>query len=348
MSTTWRTFLEQAGYVANADAGYFADPERELRAALDGDVLCALSGHGLIRAEGADAVSFLQGQLTNDVRRVTPEHSQLSGYCTPKGRLLACFRLFQRGEGYFLRLPRERVEALLKRLRLYVLRAKVTFADASDEEVALGLAGPRASDWLRSVLGDAPAAVDAVVQSEGLTVIRVPSADGHVRFELYGEAPACQRLWTEWAGRGTYAGPAAWRLLDIEAGIPTIYDATAEAFVPQMANLQLLQGINFQKGCYTGQEIVARTRYLGKAKRRMYRARVQSEPAPAPGDAVFSATLGEIGKIADACRHPEGGHEVLAVAMIDGVEAGAVCLRDAQGPTLDILPLPYPFEETAA
>lgn len=340
-------FLEQMGAVTGADGSrHFGDPEQESRTALNGDVLCDLSHYGLIRAEGSAAESFLQGQLTNDVRLVKPEHSHLSGYCTPKGRLLVCFRLFQHDGGYCLRLPLERVEPILKRLRLFVLRAQVTLTDATDELVCLGLAGPHANAWLREVLGAAPAAVDAAIQAHGITAIQVPGVP--TRVELYAEPAAGQRLWTTLAERARRAGPAAWRLLDIEAGVPAVYNATAEAFVPQMINLQLLRGIHFQKGCYTGQEIVARTRYLGKAKRRMYRARVQAEPAPAPGDDLFSATLGKVGQIADACRHPDGGYAMLAVALDDGMAAGEVRLRDARGSVLEFLPLPYSFDDTTA
>ena len=181
MRSEWQAFLEQSGAVVSADGScHFGNPDQELHAALSGDVLSMLSQHGLIRVAGPDAESFLQGQLTNDVRKVSPENSQLSGYCTPKGRMLACFRLFQHDGSYYLRLPLERVEAVLKRLRMYVMRAQVTLTDASDDLICLGLAGPNATRTLNDVLGTTPAskeltkfARDFMAQNQNATPLTV-------------------------------------------------------------------------------------------------------------------------------------------------------------------------------
>ncbi|NJN46173.1 MAG: folate-binding protein YgfZ [Candidatus Competibacteraceae bacterium] len=263
MKSDWLAFLKGFGAMPGPQGVlHFGAPEQERQAALSSKVLCDLSVHGLIKVSGADAETFLQGQFTNDVRQVTPEHSQLSAYCSPKGRMLACFRLFRHGDDYYLRLPQERVEVILKRLRMFVLRSKVTLADAGEEWLCLGVVGTGAIQRLTDYLGALPTSVDSVVHGQGMTVVQVPGIEP--RFELYGGLQDCQNFWTALAGQATCVGSEAWRLLDILAGVPNVYDATAEAFVPQMANLQLLHGISFQKGCYTGQEIVARTHYLGK------------------------------------------------------------------------------------
>ncbi len=345
MTPDWLTFLAQAGAVLDdGRLAHFGNPERELRAALQGDILCDLSRQGLIAVSGEDAQTFLQGQLINDIRQVTPEHSQLSAYCSPKGRMLANFRIFQRDEAYYLHMPQEKLEPILRRLKLFILRAKVTLEDASDKLVHIGLSGPRAEALLSEASPPAPAGVGAAVQTQGLTVIRVPG--DHPRYEVYGPLAPMETLWTELASQTIPAGAEPWRLLDILAGIPIIYTATTEAFVPQMANLQLLDGISFRKGCYTGQEIVARTHYLGTLKRRMYRAHVDTERRPPPGTELFSAQSGAgAGKIVDACRHPEGGYETLAVVIIDSAENGPVRLHDEQGPQLRFAPLPYAFAE---
>ncbi|HYQ90577.1 MAG TPA: folate-binding protein YgfZ [Candidatus Competibacteraceae bacterium] len=348
MIEKWLNFLSGLGAVAAEDRSVRFDlSEQELRTALAGDILCALAGRqGLIAIHGADAETFLQGQFTNDMRQVTPERSQLSAYCNPQGRMLACFRVFRRGDSYYLRLPLEKVEPVIKRLRLFVLRAKVTLEDAGASLIQSGLAGPGTLWLLQETLGAAPAQIDEVVQQADITVIRVPGVSP--RFELYGPVGAMMAFWEKLAPRVTLAGAEPWRLLDILAGIPNIYAATTEAFVPQMVNLQLLNGVSFRKGCYTGQEIVARTQHLGKLKRRMYRAHIESPVPPKAGDLLFSHQRGAgqpVGTIVDACRHPDGGYEVLAVVVIEYTENGTVLLGDGQGAKLEFESLPYVVED---
>lgn len=341
MSSSWLSFLNHQGaHLENDRVLHFGDPQRELKTALDGDVLCARSQQGLVTVTGADTMTFLQGQFTNDVRQVKPKHSQLNAYCSPKGRALTLLRLFQRDTVYYLSLPREQVEPILKRLRMFILRADVTLQDNSEAFVSLGLSGPHAEHLLQTLLNAVPADIDEVVHSEGVTLIRVPGL--LPRFEIYGELSAVQTLWSALAPHTRPAAAEPWRLLDILAGLPTIYAATADSFVPQMINLQLLNGINFRKGCYTGQEVVARTHYLGKLKRRMYQARVNSPTPPSPGDELFALQQGteqSVGKIVDACPYPEGGFAVLAVVVIDYAESSPVQLQNGAG--LCFTPLPY-------
>lgn len=351
MNAEWKAFLERVGAVsADEPTAHFGYPDLELRAALAGDLCCNLSHVGLIAARGLDAEAFLQGQLTCDVRQATPERSLLGAYCSPKGRALASFRLFRRGDDYDLELPRALVEPTLSRLRKYVLRAKTALDDASDTLARIGVAGPHAAILLEQALGGIPEAANGVTHLEatdspGITAIRLPGSTP--RFELHGPAREIQMVWDTLAPNVTPAGAEPWRLLDILAGIPTIQPETVEAFVPQMLNLQLLDGIGFQKGCYTGQEVVARTHYLGKLKRRMYLARLDSPTPPHPGDPLFSPQADasqSAGRLADACRHPDGGYAVLAVALIECAEHGSLQLGDAGGPVLRLEPLPYGFE----
>lgn len=351
MNAEWRAFLERAGAVLATDqVSHFGRAETELRAALAGDVCCDLSHLGLIAVRGPDSETFLQGQLTCDVRQVTPEHSLIGAYCSPKGRALASFRLFRRGDDRYLELPGQMVEPTLARLRKYVLRAKTVLEDASDALARIGVAGPNAAALLEQALGGIPEEANRVARSEainspGITVIRLPGAIP--RFELHGPVPEIQAIWNALMPTSTPVGAEPWRLLDILAGTPAVYPETVEAFVPQMLNLQLLDGIGFQKGCYTGQEVVARTHYLGKLKRRMVLARVDSPTPPRPGDPLFSpqadASQGA-GRLADACRHPDGGYLVLAVALIECAEHGTLQLGDSDGPQLRLEPLPYGFE----
>ncbi|NJM11050.1 MAG: folate-binding protein YgfZ [Synechococcaceae cyanobacterium SM1_2_3] len=349
MNVEWRDFLEQAGvHWDGHQVLCFGQAETELDAALNSDICCDLSHFGLIAAQGADADRFLQGQLTCDVRQVTAEHSLIGAHCNPKGRALASFRLFRRGESYFLELPGAMTAAALSRLRKYLLMSKTTLEDASDALARIGVAGPNAENLLRAALGAVPATVNSVSTTDAdalITVIRLPGTQP--RFELHGLAPELGAVWNALKPDVTPVGAEPWRLLDILAGMPTIYPETVEAFVPQMLNLQQLEGISFQKGCYTGQEIVARTHYLGKLKRRMYLARIDGPNAPRPGDALFSPQADasqSAGQLADACHYPGGGSAVLAVALIECAENGILQWGDANGPVLQMQPLPYEFD----
>ncbi|HDY83025.1 MAG TPA: folate-binding protein [Halieaceae bacterium] len=300
--------------------------------------LAALGSLGLIRVQGEDARDFLQGQLTNDINSVTSEQAQLSAWCTPKGRMLALLLIFQHDGALYLLLPRERIQAVLKRLRMFVLRSKVTLDDVSDELPAIGLGG----NCVTELFDDLPAGIFASQQSSGLTVIRFPGTQPRVM--IIGEAAPLAAFWQQAANLATPVNDHWWPLQNIRAGIPSVHDATAESFIPQMVNLDLLNGISFTKGCYTGQEVVARMKYLGKLKRRMYLAGFESAEPPQPGDKLFSPhskSAQGAGEIVDVHPAPQGGWKALVVAEISSAEAGDVHLKDAGGPRLTLTAPPY-------
>ena len=303
-----------------------------------------LSDFGLIRASGDDSENFLQGQLTNDITQVTSEHSQLSGYCTPKGRLLATMRVISNAGDFLLLMPRERLTPVLQRLSMFVLMSKVTLSDASDELQTLGLYGDCAASLSA---GDIPAeADDSVAAEDGVTLVRI-AADAP-RLLLIGSAEAITQRRQHLAETTTPATDQQWRLLDIRAGLPTVFDATVEAFVPQMLNMHLVNGVSFSKGCYTGQEIVARMHYLGKLKRRMYHVAIEGD-CPAVGTDLYSpqSQSGQgSGKIVMSAAAEEGACEALAVIEVANAETGELRLNDENGAKLKILELPYSFEES--
>lgn len=301
--------------------------------------MCDLSHFGLIRVLGEDAREFLQGQLTNDIAKVNPEQSQLSSFCSPKGRMLASFRIFERDGALYLMLPAERLDGILKRLRMFVLRSRVELGDASADLARIEIAGACAPDLLPI---DPPADDSGVTTLDDYSVIRVPG--DRPRFQILGTPKAIRALWEEAAQTATPTSHRACALLDVRAGIPTVWDATAEAFVPQMANMQAIQGVSFTKGCYTGQEVIARMQYLGKLKRRMYRVRMDGPEAPQVGQELFSehsASGQGAGRVVDAAPAPEGGYEALVVMEISVAETDEVHLGDPAGPRLDFLDLPY-------
>ena len=308
---------------------------------------CQLFDHsdfGIIRASGEDSEFFLQGQLTNDITEVTSEHSQLSGYCTPKGRLLATMRVISHDGDFLLLLPRERLTAVLQRLSMFILMSKVTLTDASDELRTIGLHGDCATALPESE--SPPQADSCVAAKDDVTIVRI-AADAP-RFLLVGSAGAITQRLQHLAETTTPATDQLWRLLDIRAGLPTVFDATAETFVPQMLNMHLVNGVSFSKGCYTGQEVVARMHYLGKLKRRMYHVAIEGE-CPASGAELYSpqSQSGQgSGKIVMGAVTAEGDCEALAVIEVANAEAGQLRLNDEEGAKLEILELPYSFEES--
>ena len=286
-----------------------------------------LSSNALLAITGDDAAKFLQGQLTNDVEALELGQAQWNGWCSPKGRLLATFLLLRRPEGFIAMLPAEIAPAIAKRLAMYVLRSRVKVRDASAEFERYGVMGPGALQAVRHLTGTAPLPLQSlerdslvsVALTEDLYLVLAPKGDTRAAGILEALGP-----------RGNDAG---WEHMLIRAGIPTIVAATQEAFVPQMANFELLGGVSFKKGCYTGQEIVARTQYRGILKRRMAIAHVDAPATPSPGQSVYSPAFGEqsAGTVVNAAPAPEGGYDFLVVAQIESLREGGLRLGSTDG-----------------
>lgn len=260
----------------------------------------------LIRVVGADADPFLQGQLSNDVRRISAAAAQLTSFNSPKGRLLAVMHALREGEGVLLELHRSILEPTLRRLRMYVLRSKVTLAEANDRAV-FGLAGPDAAAVLARLGLPAPQGPLACAFRDGVGVVR--RLGNPERFTILIATARAADFTARLAELGTPAQPERWKALDIEAGVPTIYPQTQDHFVAQMCNLDTLGGISFDKGCYTGQEVIARVHYRGAVKRHMNLLRLPG-PAPEPGART------DAGEVVDAAAHPEGGAVALVVSSV--------------------------------
>ncbi len=324
----------EGGILLDGEVAHYGHPAAELLAADRGPVVCALSHFGIIRASGAEAASFLQGQLTSDTRSVGGT-SQLSGYCTAQGRLLAIFRILKDGDDLLLLLPRSLLPPMLKRLKMYVLRAKVTLTEDTAWSV-LGFSGnpPQIPGAL-----PLPEAA-AVIRADDFLVAAIPAAAGR-RGLVLGPSAAVAALWSQ-VPAAQRIGAKAWRWLDIRAGIPEIGPATSEEFVPQMVNLDVLGGISFQKGCYTGQEIVARMHYLGRLKQRMYAATLDTRTPPAPGTPLHAANLpGQpAGHVLMAETGPDHKVALLAVTQISSHDTAVVTCADIP---LSFTELPYPL-----
>ncbi|MGN6389178.1 MAG: CAF17-like 4Fe-4S cluster assembly/insertion protein YgfZ [Burkholderiaceae bacterium] len=307
--------------------------------------IAPLTDMGVIAITGDDAAAFLHNQLTNDVEHLGRDEARLAGYCSPKGRLLATLLLWRDGDAIRVALPRPLVEPIRKRLSMFVLRAKAKLTDASDECALIGIACPKAGDALSPHFGALPDAPLRMVVSDAGTLIRLHDAPSGPRYLLAAPPDAGIAAWKALSQALPAADEAAWRLTEIHAGIPQVTAATQEQFVPQMVNYELIGGVNFRKGCYPGQEIVARSQYLGKLKRRMLPASVDA--AATAGQEVFSeADAGQpCGMVVNAEQTGPGCSDCLVELKLAAVEAGAIRLGAADGPALRFLSLPYPLVE---
>jgi len=318
--------------------GAIAGADSALNAARSGSIFSVLGHLGVLQFSGEDAETFLQGQLSCDVEKVALRSSAYGAYCSPKGRMLANFLLWRDDAGFFMALSRDIAAAVRGNISRFVLRSKVKVSDASDMIVLAGAAGPQAEAALRGLFTGLPKMPNEVSrQSDAGTVIRLK--DG--RFVL-ASAPAALYAFQQRLGSALTAVDArAWRWLDIRGGLPWITAATQDRLVPQMANFELIGGVSFDKGCYPGQEVVARTQHLGKLKRRMFLANVAA-PAAA-GDDLYSEDLGDqaSGMVVNAEASPDGGHDLLAVVQTASRENSTVHLKSLTGPVLRFSPLPY-------
>ncbi|WP_377705011.1 YgfZ/GcvT domain-containing protein [Pseudoduganella sp. UC29_71] len=315
--------------------------------------VAAVTDQGLIALTGADSAGFLHNQLTNDVEHLGQDDVRLAGYCTPKGRLQATFLMWRNEESIFLQLPREIQPPLQKRLSMFVLRAKTKLSDATDApatQVALGLGGGMAEAVLQTWFDPLPDKPYTKVEHALGTLLRLANAFGAPRYLWLTSADIAATVAPVLADKLNVGGNEAWRLAEIHAGVPQITAATQEQFVPQMINFELLGGVNFKKGCYPGQEIVARSQYLGKLKRRTALVRIAG--AAAPGAEVFAESdpSQPCGMVVNAAPNGLGGTDALVEMKLEALEQGtarasAVRLGSADGVALEFLPMPYVLDK---
>jgi folate-binding protein YgfZ len=310
-----------------------ADDNRRMEHAFATNGVVPLSHWGVIRARGADAARFLHGQLTSDMLALGPGRAVPAGFCSAKGRLQASFVVWQgEADEILLACSASLLAPTLKRLSMFVLRAQCKLSDATSELALHGLAGPAAL----ARLGNAQPW--ECRRSDAATVIRLPDAQGLPRALLVGAAPL--------------DAPAldadTWRWLEVSSGVPVIESATVDQFVPQMVNLELIGGVDFRKGCYPGQEVVARSQYRGTLKRRMFLFDVPA--AAQPGQELFhSADPGQpAGLVANAAPSPFGGSRVLAEVKLAALDQGSLHLGAIDGPVLTRRDLPYPVPMDSA
>ncbi|MEO5697357.1 MAG: folate-binding protein [Burkholderiaceae bacterium] len=295
-----------------------------------------LSDLGVIRARGADAAKFLQGQLTNDVMSLDLSRSRLAGFCSAKGRLQASFLIWKAApDEFLLACSASLLGPTLKRLSMFVMRAQCKLSDASDELTLRGVVG----DSARTLIGETP--VWGKRDAASGTLLRLPDAVGLPRAILASTS-----------ADGATDAPAIsldqWRWLDVQSGVPTIEATTVDQFVPQMLNYEVIGGVDFQKGCYPGQEVVARSHYRGTVKRRMFL--FETDAAASPGQEVFHSedTEQPAGMVVNAAAMPDRAGSVALVALkLAALERGSVHLGSGAGAVLHRVALPYPLPADA-
>ncbi|MGY2261242.1 CAF17-like 4Fe-4S cluster assembly/insertion protein YgfZ [Pseudomonas sp. SDO55104_S430] len=304
----------------------------------DSAFFCTLSHEGVLAVRGADAAKFLQGQLTCNLNYLSDSQASLGARCTQKGRMQSSFRILLEGDGVLLALASELLEPQLADLKKYAVFSKSKLTDESAAWVRFGVDHGDAA--LTSLGLELPADTDSVARNDGLITIRV-SPD---RAELWAAADQADVIKGKLGALLAEGDLNQWLLGQIRAGIGQVMPGTRELFIPQMLNLQAVGGVSFKKGCYTGQEIVARMQYLGKLKRRLYRVQLDAGKLPEPGTQLFSpAHSSSIGEVVLAAR-AEQNIELLAVLQAEAAEAGDLHVGALDGPALQLLDLPYELD----
>lgn len=294
--------------------------------------MAQLTHLGVIRAQGEDAAKFLQGQLTQDFALLGSGQARLAAFCSAKGRMQASFIGFKQGPDDILLLcSRDILAPTLKRLSMFVLRAKLKLSDASDDFRVRGLIGDAAS-----AMAGAPAPAWTRLQSGAATLVL-----------LYPALGCARALWVAPVGSpepmAPLISPDLWQWAEVRAGIATVTAPIVEAFVPQMLNYESVGGVNFKKGCYPGQEVVARSQFRGTLKRRAFL--MHADAAMAAGQEVFHSgdPSQACGMVAQAAAAPDGGFDALVSMQIAALESGTLHLGGADGAALTLLELPYPL-----
>lgn len=342
--TTWTEFLAQSAPRKSASLG------TNWQAELAHGYVCSPQLNGLLQVEGEDAAQFLHNQLTNDVLRLNPQHARLAGYCNNKGRMLASFLTWQYEGKYFLQLPHNLLPSLQKKLQMYVLRAKAKLSDASASTVCINLGGEMASQFLAqwfAPFSEVLSKQDHADPAMGF-VIRLPDSLGQAHYQWRMPEAGARALWPQLSAALPYVEEEIAELIAVHSGVASIRAETVEKFVPQMINFELVGGINFKKGCYPGQEIVARSQYLGKLKRRLYLA--HSAQALEIGDDIFSDADPEqaCGMVVNLAHNPAGGTDCLVELKVALAESRLTPRTVNTEAALQLLPLPYTIPSDAA
>jgi folate-binding protein YgfZ len=341
----WNDFLQSNGaQIKNNNVINFGQPEIESEATLNGNIITDLSQLAAIEVTGENAEEFLHGQFTSDINSLNQDNFQFSAWCNAKGQVLTNFFIFRYKTGFLLLVPTNLCEKFISRLKMYILRSDVIVNNKSNDLIWIGISLNGSNDLINNIIKEIPANEGALINTENYTCLRV--FDSKSRFILIGETDAITKIWQQLTASMTPVGTHQWQLLDILAGLPWLNESCIEKFIPQYLNLDILNGVSFEKGCYPGQEVIARLQYRGEIKRRLFLASIQQEIVPLVGaDLYLSENNRSIGKIINVQTHPELGFVLLAVAEIESVKEGNITLQKSAGNLLSFHSLPYSIVE---
>ena len=271
-----------------------------------------LNTYSTIKVEGDDRIQFLQGQLTQDINLIALDKALFAGFCNPKGRVLAFILCYINQASIHIQIDNSVEESFLKRLKMYILRSKVSMDLLGDQFTCLGFMGSKA--LLKQGIQPPKNYLD-IVRSHDVMIMHV--GKNTERYQLMGDTSKVNTFMQLNFPEYTSMSVESWNNLNILDGVPDIYPTTQEAFIPQSLNMDLIDGINFKKGCYTGQEIVARTHYLGKVKRRMYRAFIESQDTLTPGDQILNEKKEAMGQLVRSARENDRKTNMLIELRVD-------------------------------
>ena len=346
MNKNWKDYLQQNGATQdNKGLFVFNESFSDNQHCNDSDIICDLSHFSSMVIAGEDATEFIQGQFTNDVNGVDEDHSQISGFCNNKGRMINNFRLFQHQQNYFISCRSNLVEDSINHLQNYILRAQVAIQDTSEQLIHIGVSGNNADSLLSPFIDKLSTTVNCVSHDDDYIFIRVPGTTP--RYEIFCSFEQAKTLWASISKKANIVNSSCWDYLNIRNGLAFVDSVTSEEFVPQMVNMDLINGLSFEKGCYTGQEIVARTHYLGKQKRRSYRLRIISDIEPKTGAQLATESSTEnqyTGTLVTIYQTAKNEYEALAVIQIKSAEQEKLKLKGAEA-EITLLELPYSLKE---
>lgn len=304
---------------------------------------------GLLALEGEDAVSFIHGQLSNDIEHLGSSQARLAAYCNPQGRMLALFHAWKSSGKVWLTVPLDILPALQKRLQMYVLRAKVTLSDESGNMAILGIGGEKGGEALSKWFETLPSEPFGKTENEFGVLVRVADAFGFPRYLLTIAEKRLQVVESELSSTLSVCDESGWTMGDIKAGVPQITLPVQDRFIPQMVNLEQAGGLSFKKGCYPGQEVIARSQYKGTVKRRMFHGMVElpfEDNPPIDVNMTAGADIvdsdGQVcGTIVSSARRDNNRVDFLAVVQTEAIGSQALHVEKADGPLITWIPLPY-------
>ncbi len=353
LDPTWQSFMTEQGAQFTDDARIetFGHAEIERYLIKHGPVVTSLAHQGLLKVSGSEASTFLQGQLTSDVNQVSDTHAQLSSYCDPQGNVLAVFLIFKYKGDFYLSFDSSLKESIQKRLSMFVLRSDVQITDASQELIHIGFGGEfgdldiqrRLETKVKEVYEAGHVAAEGM---EDVFVVKVPGP--YHKYDLFGPVEQIKQAWSKLRDNSDVTNTQDWNLLNIAAGVPEITSATTGKLTAQFLNLDKLDAINFKKGCFPGQEIIARIHYRGKVTKRMLRVRLEETLELAAGDTLtLKDNNGKNHNLEIINANPDilGGTRCLAIGTLKSLGSVEGNLMSESGQPAIIEPLPYSITE---